>query len=167
MAKVSERLGAAPRGSITGILTILVEGDDLGDPVADAARSLLDGHIVLSRKLAETNHYPAVDILQSVSRLMPAVTSREHQQAARRLRAILSTHRSAEDLINIGAYAAGSNPRIDRAIELIAAVNAFLVQPVGQGTPFAESLRRITEITRTWDFPTGEGVESLGAGKVR
>lgn len=151
MPRLIERLGCSDTGSITGILTVLVENDDLTDPVADSARSLLDGHIVLSRKLAARGHYPAVDISQSVSRLMSAVVSEEHRAAAQKLREIYATYADAEDLINIGAFSPGSNRRIDGAISLIDRINDFLVQPVRQRTPFEETVRRLTEIRRTWD----------------
>jgi len=151
MPRLIERLGCAGIGSITGILTVLVENDDLTDPVADSARSLLDGHIVLSRKLASRGHYPAVDISQSVSRLMAAVVSEEHRAAAQKLREIYATYADAEDLINIGAFSPGSNRRIDGAISLIDRINEFLVQPVRQRTPFEETVRRLTEIRRVWD----------------
>jgi len=151
MPRLIERLGCAGTGSITGILTVLVENDDLTDPVADSARSLLDGHIVLSRKLASRGHYPAVDIAQSVSRLMSAVVSEEHRAAAQKLREIYATYADAEDLINIGAFSPGSNRRIDGAISLIDRINEFLVQPVRQRTPFEETVRRLTEIRHVWD----------------
>jgi flagellum-specific ATP synthase len=151
MPRLIERLGCAGIGSITGILTVLVENDDLTDPVADSARSLLDGHIVLSRKLASRGHYPAVDISQSVSRLMSAVVTEEHRAAAQKLREIYATYADAEDLINIGAFSPGSNRRIDGAISLIDRINEFLVQPVRQRTPFEETVRRLTEIRRVWD----------------
>jgi len=160
LPKVTERLGATERGSITGIFTILVEGDDMADPVADTVRSLLDGHIVLSRKLAEMGHYPAVDILQSVSRLMPSVTTEEHRLAAMKLRAIYSTYKGAEDLINIGAFVAGSNPRIDKAISLIEKVNEFLIQPLGSRTSFVETVRMLQELTGEWNFLPQQGEES-------
>ncbi len=151
MPRLIERLGCSEAGSITGILTVLVENDDLTDPVADSARSLLDGHIVLSRRLAGRGHYPAVDISQSVSRLMSAVVSDEHRAAAQKLKEIYATYADAEDLINIGAFSPGSNRRIDGAISLIDRINDFLVQPVRQKTPFEETVRRLTEIRRTWD----------------
>jgi flagellum-specific ATP synthase len=151
LPRLVERLGKSEKGSITGILTVLVENDDLTDPVADSARSLLDGHLVLSRKLAGRGHYPAVDISQSVSRLMSAVVSDEHRGAAQKLREIYATYADAEDLINIGAFSPGSNRRIDGAISLIDRINEFLVQPVRQRTPFEETVRRLTEIRRTWD----------------
>ncbi len=151
LPRLIERLGCSDSGSITGILTVLVENDDLTDPVADSARSLLDGHIVLSRKLADRGHYPAVDILQSVSRLMPAVVSAEHCAAARKLKEIYATYIDAEDLINIGAFSRGSNRRIDGAISLIDHINEFLVQPVRQRTLFAETEKQLIAITRAWD----------------
>ncbi len=160
LPKLTERMGCAQCGSITGILTILVEGDDMDDPVADTVRSLLDGHIVLSRGLAEQGHYPAVDILQSVSRLMPSIASAEHQLAARRFRAIYATYRGAEDLINIGALAAGSNPRIDKAISLIDRVNEFLVQSGEERTDYRRTLAWLEGITESWDFSVTDGSEN-------
>jgi flagellum-specific ATP synthase len=151
MPRLVERLGKGPVGSITGILTVLVENDDLTDPVADSARSLLDGHIVLSRKLAEKGHFPAVDILASVSRLMPAVATDQHKTAAQKLREIYATYIDAEDLINIGALAHGSNHRIDGAIALIDRIRNFLIQPVRQKTTFEETIKQMTAITKTWD----------------
>ena len=151
LPRLVERLGRAEKGSITGILTVLVENDDLTDPVADSARSLLDGHIVLSRKLAERGHFPAVDILASVSRLMPVVISKEHQTAARKLREIYAIYADAEDLINIGAFSPGSNRRIDGAIALIDQIRNFLVQSVRQRTSLQETVRQMTTITKTWD----------------
>ena len=163
LPKITERLGCSATGSITGILTILVEGDDMNDPVADTMRSLLDGHVVLARKLAEMGHYPAVDILQSVSRLMPSVTSREHQLAALRFRAVYATYLGAEDLINIGAFAPGHNRRIDTAVSLIDRVNEFLIQPCGTRTAFADTVARLTEITQAWDFLVPQEEEALPA----
>jgi len=151
MPRLVERLGRTQVGSITGILTVLVENDDLADPVADSARSLLDGHIVLSRKLAERGHYPAVDILQSISRLMPAVTTEEHRRAAQKLKEIYAIYVDAEDLINIGALSPGSNRRIDGAVALIDRIRDFLVQPVRERTDFSETTRRLTEIVRSWE----------------
>ena len=151
MPRLIERLGRTEVGSITGILTVLVENDDLADPVADSARSLLDGHIVLSRKLAERSHYPAVDILQSISRLMPAITSEDHRLAAQKLKEIYAIYMDAEDLINIGAFSPGSNRRIDGAVALIDRIRDFLTQPIREWTDFSETIRRLTDIVRTWD----------------
>jgi len=143
LPRLLERSGTAASGSITGLYAVLVEGDDMNEPVADAVRSILDGHIVLSRDLAHRNHYPAIDVLASVSRLMPDVTTREHQSAVGTLRDVLATYRSAEDLINIGAYVDGSNPKIDYAKSRIDAVNAFLRQGVSEPAPFAETVSAI------------------------
>ncbi len=151
MPRLIERLGRTRTGSITGILTVLVENDDLTDPVADSARSLLDGHVVLSRKLADRGHYPAVDILGSVSRLMPAVTNDAHKLAARKLKEICAVYNDAEDLINIGAFSPGSNRRIDGAIALIDKINNFLIQPIRERTPYQETIRRLISITQSWD----------------
>ncbi len=140
-------------------MTVLVENDDLNDPVADSARSLLDGHIVLSRKLADRGHYPAVDILASISRLMPAVVSDEHKAAARKLKEIYATYADAEDLINIGAFAPGSNRRIDGAIALIDRLRNFLIQPVRERTSFEETTRQLTTITKVWDELLNVNVE--------
>jgi len=151
MPRLVERLGCAEKGSITGILTVLVENDDLNDPVADSARSLLDGHIVLSRKLAQRGHFPAVDIQGSVSRLMTTVASQEHQEAAQKLRQIYSIYLDAEDLINIGAFSPGSNRHIDGAVALIDRIRNFLIQPMRQRTAFDETVRQMIEMTNIWD----------------
>ncbi|MHC4259620.1 MAG: FliI/YscN family ATPase [Planctomycetota bacterium] len=151
MPRLVERLGGAATGSITGILTVLVENDDLTDPVADSARSLLDGHLVLSRKLADRGHYPAVDILGSVSRLMNVVASEDHKAAAQKLKEIYATYVDAEDLINIGAFSPGSNRRIDGAIALIDRISGFLIQPIRQRTAFEDTVKRLKDITMAWD----------------
>jgi flagellum-specific ATP synthase len=127
-------------GSITAFYSVLVEGDDLSDPIADASRATLDGHIVLSRKLAETGHYPAVDILASISRVMNDVVEEAHREQARQAREILSAYREAADLIEVGAYAAGSNPRVDRALRCIQGLQAFLKQDPGERTSMPEML---------------------------
>lgn len=148
LPRLLERAGNSERGSITGFYTVLVEGDDLNEPVADAVRSIVDGHIVLKRELAVANHYPAIDILASVSRLMPSVVTPEHRQAAGRLRELVATYRQAEDLINIGAYVAGSNPTIDRAIEVHEPINSFLRQGPDEYTPYEETVERLLAIER-------------------
>lgn len=130
LPRLLERSGCSDRGAITGLYTVLVEGDDMTEPVADQVKSILDGHIVLSRELAEQNHYPSIDILQSVSRSMPDITTREHREAANRARDVLATHREAQDLINIGAYVPGSNPKIDHARAMIDRVRQYLRQDV-------------------------------------
>ena len=128
MPKLLERAGRADRGSITGLYTVLVDGDDFNEPITDTARSILDGHIMLDRKLAHKNHYPAIDVLQSISRCMGQVAEGSHKKAAGRLKNVLATYNEAEDLINIGAYKRGSNKNIDYAIEKIDAVNDYLLQ---------------------------------------
>ncbi len=156
MARSLERLGTAKTGSITGLITVLVDGDDLDEPVSDAVRSILDGHIVLSRKLAARGHYPAVDVLSSVSRLFTDVTDGEHQHAAEQVRAMLGTYDEMSDLIHIGAYTAGSSPLVDRVIELQPAINALLRQATGEATPFEETRKAITALAQHW--PTAERV---------
>jgi flagellum-specific ATP synthase len=139
LPQLLERAGAGERGSITGLFTVLVEADDMNDPVADAVRSILDGHIVLTRELATQNHYPAVDVLESVSRLTRDLTSPEQQELVSRAREALAIYRKNQDLINIGAYPAGTNPAIDLGIHLNGPLTSFLRQPVGQGFPLPKS----------------------------
>jgi flagellum-specific ATP synthase len=139
-----ERAGKNHVGSITGIYTVLVEGDDMDEPIADAARGILDGHIVLSRDLAQLGHYPSIDVLASVSRLMPAVTSEAQREAATELRSVLATYKKAEDLINIGAYVKGSNDRIDHALAYVDRVNQFLRQGVNDNHSFDETVSILT-----------------------
>lgn len=139
LPKLMERSGTSPNGSITAFYTVLVDGDDLNEPIADTVRGILDGHIVLSRAMAHKNHYPAIDILNSVSRLMKEITDDSHNQAAAHLRDILATYKDAEDLINIGAYKEGSNKNIDMSIKYIDFVNKFLKQNVNESTLFEDS----------------------------
>ena len=138
LPKLLERAGTSDKGSITGIYSVLVEADDLNDPVGDAVRSILDGHISLSRALASRNHYPAIDVLESISRCMIDVTPETHRLLAGEIRKILATYRDAEDLINIGAYVEGSNPEIDRAIKLMPSVRRYLQQGISEATKFAD-----------------------------
>ena len=140
MPRLLERAGRAAKGSITGLYTVLVDGDDFNEPITDTARSILDGHIMLDRKLGHKNHYPAIDILQSISRCMSQIADREHKQAASKLKTVLATYNEAEDLINIGAYKSGSNPAIDYAITKIDAVNAFLCQETEEKFDFDTSV---------------------------
>ncbi len=144
LPKLLERAGKSPVGSITGIYTVLVEGDDMDEPIADAARGILDGHIVLSRELAQLGHYPSIDVLASVSRLMPVVTSEEQRHAATELRSVLATYKKAEDLINIGAYVKGSNPQIDHAVAYVDRVNGFLRQGVSEKHSLEETVSTLT-----------------------
>lgn len=146
MPRLLERAGRAARGSITGLYTVLVDGDDFNEPITDTARSILDGHIMLSRKLGHKNHYPAIDILQSISRCMSQIADREHKQAAGKLKSVLATYNEAEDLINIGAYKSGSNPSIDYAITKIDAVNEFLCQGVEEKFEFEETVAALEKL---------------------
>jgi len=142
-----ERAGAWRNGgSITGIYTVLVEGDDMNEPVADAMRAILDGHIVLRRDLAARNHYPAIDVLSSISRLMIDVVDPEHLTLARRLTDIMATYARSEDMINIGAYIKGSNPQIDQAIEMMPRIEAFLKQPLEASVSMSQASKELAEI---------------------
>ncbi len=146
LPRLLERAGTSARGSITGIYTVLVDGDDMNEPIADAVRSILDGHIVLSRAIAAQNHFPAIDILASVSRVMTDVVDDKHMGAARNLRALLATYKEAEDLIHIGAYVKGSSKKIDEAIAKIDAINAFLCQGTFEHTTFEEMEKQLESI---------------------
>jgi flagellum-specific ATP synthase len=146
LPKLLERAGTSETGTITALYTVLVDGDDMNEPVADAVRSILDGHIVLSRKLAAGNQYPAVDVLASVSRVMPDVVSERHFKAASNVRDLMATYREAEDLINIGAYVAGSNPRVDLAIARHDAIKTFLRQGVYEESTFAQAESAVTTL---------------------
>jgi flagellum-specific ATP synthase len=147
LPKILERAGTSDHaGSITGLYTVLVEGDDMNEPIADAARSILDGHIVLSRDLAHQNHYPAIDVLRSISRVMEDIATLQHKHNAGRLKELLATYRKAEDLINIGAYVAGSNPAIDRAVAKIDQINGYLRQNIDEYVTFEESLLQLEKI---------------------
>jgi len=147
LPKLLERAGTGHGcGSITGLYTVLVEGDDTNEPIADAARSILDGHIVLTRDLAMQNHYPAIDVLGSISRLMDDIVDTSQRQQAGRLKETLATFRKAEDLINIGAYVAGTNPKIDYAVKMIDRINAYLKQDIGETVSFAESVAQLNTL---------------------
>jgi flagellum-specific ATP synthase len=152
LANTVEQLGNSATGSITGFLTVLVEGDDMGEPVADSARSLLDGHIVLDRKLAEAGHFPAINIAQSVSRAFLSVTDPAHQASARKLRAIMAMHAEVQDLIRIGAYQKGTSPQIDKVIELMPAILSFLRQRSGEQFSFAETRAAMDQIAARWPY---------------
>jgi len=143
LPQLLERSGAGETGSITGLYTILVEGDDLNEPVADTVRGILDGHIVLTRDLAERAHFPAINILGSVSRLMPHTTPDDHRTAADSIRRLAATYRSAEDLINIGAYTDGTNPDIDRAKAMIDDIRSFLVQSADEHCHWNDTIARL------------------------
>ena len=145
--KLLERIGnVEKKGSITGIYTVLVEGDDLNEPIADTVRSIVDGHIVLSRDLAHKGHYPAVDVLRSISRVMYDIVEDDHLDMARKLVKVMATYREAEDLINIGAYIDGTDPQIDFAKKMIYKINSFLQQDINQSITFEESVVRLKEM---------------------
>jgi len=146
LPKLLERAGRWEKGSITGFYTVLVEGDDMNDPIADAVRAILDGHIVLSRELARQNQYPPIDILNSISRIMIDITSPEHHRLANRFRDTLATYEKAEDLINIGAYSKGSNPKIDYAINMIERLRRYLRQDISENISLEESKRELMEL---------------------
>lgn len=148
LPQLLERAGMGPVGSITGLYTVLVDADDMSEPVADAVRSILDGHVVLSRDLASRNHYPPVDVLQSVSRLMPQIASEAHLEAAGQMRKLLADYAEAEDLINLGAYQGGSNPDVDAAIAAREAVLAFLRQDGSERAEFADTVAALRWIVQ-------------------
>lgn len=146
MPKLLERAGNSDKGSITGLYTVLVDGDDFNEPITDTARSILDGHIMLSRKLAHKNHYPAIDVLQSISRCMSQIADKHQKELAGKLKNVMATYTEAEDLINIGAYKSGSNKNIDYAISKIDKVNEFLLQPTDEKITFEDEIKRLEEV---------------------
>jgi flagellum-specific ATP synthase len=146
LPKLLERAGTSETGTITALYSVLVEGDDMNEPVADAVRAILDGHIVLSRRLASANQFPAVDVLASVSRVMPDVVSEAHFAAASKVRDLMATYREAEDLINIGAYVAGSNPRVDLAIARNETIKSFMRQGIYEVSTLEEAQRAVTAL---------------------
>ena len=146
MPKLMERAGTNEVGTITGLYTVLVEGDDFNEPISDTARSILDGHIMLSRDLAHKNHYPAVDVLQSLSRVMGDVTTKEHRQAAGVIRNLLAVHKKNEDLINIGAYVKGSDPMCDKAIAMMNNINGFLKQSTDDKIEYQETVNQLLQL---------------------
>ncbi len=146
LPRLLERSGNFERGSITGIYTVLVEGDDTNEPISDTVRGIVDGHIILSRKIAMRNHYPAIDVLASVSRLMSVIAAPEHVEAAGKIRNMLAVYEENQDLLSIGAYKAGGNPRLDEALRHMDAINRLLQQPVDVKSDFDETLRQIMQI---------------------
>jgi flagellum-specific ATP synthase len=143
LPRLLERAGTATGGSITGLYTVLVEGDDLQDPVGDTARSILDGHVVLSRRLATSGLFPSVDVLESISRTTSAVTTRDQRDEATALRRMLAAHRDVRELVEIGAYVSGADHDADRAIALMPEIEQFLRQPMEESTPLAETWQRL------------------------
>jgi flagellum-specific ATP synthase len=149
LPRLLERTGPAPVGSITGLYTVLVEGDDLQDPIGDTVRSILDGHVVLSRRLATGGHFPSIDVLESISRVAPAVTDATQLADATTLRRLLAAHRDVRELVEIGAYVPGSDPDADLALALMPRINAFLRQPVDAPTPTADTWAALRQIVST------------------
>jgi flagellum-specific ATP synthase len=146
LPRLLERAGNSEVGSITGLYTVLVDGDDFNEPISDAVRGILDGHIILSRRLASLGHYPAIDILDSISRVMPNIVEKSHLKAALQFKEVVAIYRNSEDLINIGAYAKGSNPKIDQAISKIDAMNQFTKQGVDESTEYEQSIESMKAI---------------------
>ncbi len=149
LQKTMERAGTSEIGSITGLYTVLVEGDDMNEPIADAARGILDGHIVLSRRLGSMGHYPAIDVLESISRVKNDVISKEHKDSSRVIQELLATYRSAEDLISVGAYQPGTNPKTDKAIALNDIINDYLRQGTEESTTLPDCISRLIKIANT------------------
>ena len=152
LQKVLERAGNSPKGSITALYTVLMEGDDISDPIVDIVRGIVDGHIFLSRKVAESNHYPAIDVLGSISRLMSAIASPEHKAAAGKLRTILSMYRENKDLIDVGMYQPGSNPKLDIAIQMMPKVNAFLQQKTSDSVTMEGTIKQLVDMMQGVDI---------------
>lgn len=146
MPKLLERAGNSDKGSITAFYTVLVAGDDMNEPVADEVRSILDGHIILSRDMASRGHYPAINVLESVSRVMSAVADKEHRAVATRMREILATYEKQKDLILLGAYQKGSDPRVDYAIAMIERCEGFLKQPTDEKMDLSETVPRLKQM---------------------
>jgi flagellum-specific ATP synthase len=165
MPRLLERAGTSERGSITGIYTVLVEGDDLNEPIGDTARSILDGHVSLSRDLATAGHFPSIDVLHSVSRVAPAITTVEQRELARSLRELLAVHRDARDLVDIGAYVPGANPLLDRALARWDAITGFLRQDMTELVPAATAWQELAAALHggptatTLDVAASDGTE--------
>ena len=152
LQKVLERAGNSPKGSITALYTVLMEGDDISDPIVDIVRGIVDGHIFLSRKVAEMNHYPAIDVLGSISRLMSAIATPEHKAAAGKMRAIMALYRENKDLIDVGMYQPGTNPKLDIAIEMMPKINAFLQQRTSDIVSMDTTVSTLVEMMKDVDI---------------
>lgn len=160
LPRLLERAGTSEKGSITGIYTVLVDGDDMNEPIADAVRSILDGHIVLSRRIAAQNHFPAIDVLGSVSRVMYEVVDKSHLEAAQEMRQLMAVYSEAEDLIHIGAYVKGSSPKIDAAIQRIDGINEFLCQDIYEVTSYEETEQRLLSAVGKAAAPAAPSAEA-------
>lgn len=144
---ILERAGNSDKGSITAIYTVLVEADDFNEPISDTVRSVVDGHIMLSRRLAELNHYPAIDVLASISRLMIDVVTKDHLEASKKLRSLMAVYYEAKDLIDVGAYKLGSNPQIDKAIKMIGLINDFLKQGIDEKPTYDQTIEQLLKLS--------------------
>jgi len=152
LQKVLERTGTSPKGSITALYTVLMEGEDINDPVVDTVRGIVDGHVFLNRKIAEMNHYPAIDVLGSISRLFTEITDKEHQQAAAKMRTLMAIYRESKDLIDVGMYQAGSNPRLDVAIQMMPSINGFLQQSVKDSVNMQNTIQTLKDMMANVDI---------------
>ena len=152
LQRALERSGNSPRGSITALYTVIMEGDDINDPVVDTVRGIVDGHIFLSRKIAEMNHYPAIDVLGSISRLFTEIVTEEHKQAAYKMRKLMALYRENKDLIDVGMYNAGSNPKLDIAIELMPQINAFLQQRISDSVSMESTISTLISMMQNVDI---------------
>ena len=165
MARLLEYMGRTETGSVTGLLTVLVDGDDTEEPVADSARSVLDGHIVLTRSLAQKNHYPAIDIAASVSRVFHDVVSPEQRSAAETIRKIMATHAEVADLIRIGAYRTGTSPEIDLAVSMLPQINHFLQQATGTAVDFQNTIEQLCRIAAQWNTQRSDALRTPAASQ--
>ena len=152
LQRVLERTGTSQKGSITAFYTVLMEGDDINDPVVDTVRGIVDGHVFLSRKVAEQNHYPAIDVLGSISRLFTEICDAEHQKAAAKMRTLLALYRENKDLIDVGMYQAGANPKLDIAIELMPQINGFLRQSVKDSVNMKNTIDTLKQMMANVDI---------------
>ena len=166
LPKLLERSGMSDKGSITGLYTVLVEGDDLNEPISDTVRGILDGHIVLSRAIANSNHYPPIDVLGSVSRVMPEIVTKEHLSEFGIIKNMIAVYREAEDLINIGAYKQGANPEIDKSVRLHNPIQTFLKQDMTESFTFEETLGMLKGIVDTGELSVAKGRIAAGAGNA-
>ncbi len=148
LPRLLERAGRSPQGSITGFYTVLVEGDDMNEPISDTTRGILDGHIVLSRRLAQMNHFPAIDVLQSISRVQSEIVPKDQLQSSRRLRSVLAKYKENEELITMGAYTPGADPELDRARSVMDEVNAILRQDMMENTPYETTMKQVVQVAK-------------------
>jgi len=165
LPQLLERAGKSKKGSITGIYTVLVDGDDFTEPIADSTRSILDGHIVLTRELADLGHYPAIDVLRSISRLRSDITTDEAQADGRALLRSMATFKKVEDMVNIGAYQRGANPEVDKAISMVGPINGFLRQLVKENEPLAGAFAKLHALVGEGDVQPNTPPKAKPQGK--